>query len=98
MTVDLLQSVTGPLNQLLDLRSRAVSGRSIIFPHGNEGVQFVKTGNLLLARTVMLLLLAASRGCRYLLEQPGSSCLPVHPRFSWFVERVEVSHLQYFLG
>ena len=31
VAVDLLHSVIGPLNQLLDLRSRAVPGRSIIF-------------------------------------------------------------------
>ena len=77
----------------LQLRSRAVSGRTVIHPHGNVGYPFVAKGNLLLCRSIMLLLVAASRGCRFLLEQPGQSCLSLHPRWQWFVDRVSVALL-----
>ena len=70
-----------------------MSGRSIICPLGNQGIPFVAKGNLLLCRVMLLLVLAASKGCRYLLEQPGSSCLPYHPRWAWFVERVAAAGL-----
>ena len=78
---------------LLQLRSRATSGRSVICPEGNKGYTFVASGNLLLSRTMMLLLVASCRGCRFLLEQPGQSCMSLHPRWNWFVDRVSVAFL-----
>ena len=60
-------------------------------PEGNKGYEFVAAGNLLLIRRMMLLLVASSRGCRFLLEQPAQSCLSLHPRWDWFVDRVCVA-------
>ena len=72
-------------------RSRATSGRSVVCPHGNVGYGFVSVGNLLMVRTCMLLLLAGYRGARFLLEQPGSSCMAFMPRWDWLVDRMEVA-------
>ena len=66
----------------------------MIHPDGNVGYGFVSKGNLLLCRGVMLLLVAATRGCRFLLEQPGQSCLSLHRRWQWLVDRVPVAFLQ----
>ena len=79
------------------LRSRSVSGRSIIRPDGNQGYGFVKKGNLLLSRVILLLLLASAKGARWLLEQPANSCLPDCPRWTWFTDRVAALWLQFKL-
>ena len=74
-------------------RAAANHGRSLLFPEGNRGFQFVKTGNCLAARVGLLLrYIAASKGrpvsarariffCvgRWLMEQPAGSALPHHP-------------------
>ena len=73
------------------LRSRATSGRSAITPLGHCGFSFVSKGNLLLARVVLLLMVASFKKARWLLEQPQGSTMPEHPRWSWFVDRVPVS-------
>ena len=54
--------------------------RSIIYPEGNHGYKFIATGNLLGIRTVLLALLAASRGVRFLIEQPEGSAFELLPR------------------
>ena len=70
---------------LVTPRSRAVSGRSVIFPLGNKSYSFVDRGNLLLCRSMLLLMVCCAKGARFLLEQPGNSS---HPRWDWFAERV----------
>ena len=57
----------------LCLRSRATSGRSIVFPLGHKAYAFVQRGNLLLCRVVLLLMLCSYKKARFLLEQPAGS-------------------------
>lgn len=78
--------------------SRSTSGRTVIHPLGNRGLDFVSRGNLLLSRSVMLLLVATCKGCRFLLEQPAQSCLADLPRWSWFVDRVHVMRGYCYMG
>jgi len=62
-------------------------GRSILFPLGNENYEFVQQGNLLASRMTLLMLYSLAKTCRFLLEQPGGSALPLHPRVSSFFDR-----------
>lgn len=62
-------------------------GRSILFPLGNENYEFVAIGNLLASRMTLLMFYSLAKKCRFLLEQPGGSALPLHPRVSSFFER-----------
>ena len=45
--------------KLVWLRNRATSGRSCVNPLGNDSRPYVANGNLLAARTALLVLLAA---------------------------------------
>ena len=47
---------------------------------GNHGYKSIATENLLGIRTVLLALLAASRGVRFLIEQPEGSAFELLPR------------------
>ena len=76
------------------LRSSHTAGRDVFnFWLGNEGYDFVRTGNLLCSRLCLCLLICFARGCRFIVEQPEGSSLGNHPRFqeilkigtvSWF--------------
>ena len=79
------------LSSTLGLRSRATSGRSVVFPNGNTGYDFVATGNLLATRTILLLLLLSVKKVRWLLEQPANSAFPDLERWRWFLDRVTVA-------
>jgi hypothetical protein len=50
---------------------------------GNENYEFVRTGNLLASRSVLLLILAVCRGSRFILEQPANTIVSLHPRWNW---------------
>ena len=77
------------------LRSRDKNGRDIINPAGNTGYGFVHAGNVLLARTILIILVLCSRQCRWLLEQPSSSNILDTYAMQWLLERAPVSCLQY---
>ena len=84
-----------PLTTTLCPRSRFTSGRSVITPEGNTGYQFVREGNVLLGRVVLLVLVASSMGIRWLVEQPSNSILAELPRWRWLLNRVRVICLGY---
>ena len=65
------------------LRSRHTSGRSHLNPMGHRGYLFVRVGNILSGRTVVIALLAAWCGLRFLIEQPDGSFLEHLPRYQW---------------
>ena len=65
------------------LRSRHTSGRNCLTPYGNRGYLFVKVGNILSHRSLILVLLASWCGLRWLMEQPDGSYMPQLPRFQW---------------
>ncbi len=76
--VSVLRAISLPLSQL---RCRHTSGRSYLTPYGNCGYCFVRTGNVLSGRVVLLCILASYRGLRWLLEQPAGSFLEDLPRY-----------------
>ena len=65
------------------LRSRHTSGRTCLTPYGNQGYLFVKVGDILSHRFLILVLLASWCGLRWLMEQPDGSYMPQLPRFQW---------------
>jgi hypothetical protein len=60
--------------------NRATSRRTQNCPLGNPKEPSVRRANLLVVRWTLLVLLAVSRGCLWLCEQPMSSLMPEHPR------------------
>lgn len=59
------------------------SRRSPTTPWGRTDLKHVRTGNALVSRSVLLILLCYALGGCWLLEQPGSSVLPWYPRFEY---------------
>ena len=64
---------------------RSVSGRCSAFPLGYEWVPDVAWSNAMVARVVLLLTMLAAKKCAWMIEQPLSSVLYLHPRFQWFL-------------
>lgn len=74
-------------------RSRYTSGRTIFYPYGYRRHPFVEHGNILACRCVLLIVIAAWRKLRFVLEQPSNSFLPELPRFQWLLSVVKDSYL-----
>lgn len=74
------------LNQVNYLRSRGSTHRSPTKPLGRSDSQCVRLGNLLCARALIQVVLAASKGCWRVLEQPMSSVMEYHPLFQAVVK------------
>lgn len=64
------------------LRCLGTHQRSILFPLGNVGFRFVRCGNQLASRMVLVCAFALSKSLRILVEQPQHSSLELHPRFA----------------
>ena len=64
---------------------RSSSGRSSAFPLGYTWDGTVAWSNMMVSRVVILLLLLTAKGCAWMLEQPLSSVLFLHPRFQQFL-------------
>lgn len=69
------------LNLSIDLRARGSTQRSEALPMGDARSSAVHTGNVMVARCCLLILLAAARGVWIILEQPKGSLLQYHPAF-----------------
>ena len=60
---------------------RSTSMRTKWRPHGNTQLSFVRKGNIMLARQMLLFLVGSLRGGIVILEQPGNIIMPCHPLF-----------------
>ena len=65
--------------------NRGTARRSICTPLGDCSLDHVVTGNLLAARTALLVMVATWKMCCWIVEQPASSLLIDHPRFQELV-------------
>lgn len=63
------------------LRSRGTTKRSLTRPLGEESYPSVRLGNLLLARTLVILLVAHALKAFWIVEQPRGSLMEAHPLF-----------------
>lgn len=70
--------------------SSGTSRRSMAQPLGEVKYPSVALGNLLCARTLVVLLIAASLQCWWILEQPQGSWMEVHPLFQQVLRLMEV--------
>ena len=73
--------------------NRHTSKRSREAPLGDEEQPSVRRANLLVTRWTLLVLLAVSRGCVWLAEQPMSSLMPEHPRLKQVCELGQTPNL-----
>ena len=73
--------------------NRHTSKRSREAPLGDEGQPSVCRANLLVTRWTLLVLLAVSRGCLWLAEQPMSSLMLEHPRLKQVCELCQTPSL-----
>ena len=88
-------------------RCHHTSGRNTFRPYGNEEFIFVKTGNTLACRVVLMVILCSFMNLRWVVEQPSGSSMEYLPRYqelwslvtaprqinSWFVHCLGVSPL-----
>lgn len=65
------------------------SRRSAVTPWGNDFLQSVADGNMLMSRAVLLCLLVDTLGGVFVLEQPATSRIVWYPRFEWLHRQVE---------
>lgn len=70
------------------LRSRGSTGRSKGMPMGNPQSPSARMGNLLTARTMILMLVAAALNVWVILEQPSTSLMEYHVLFQRFLRLV----------
>lgn len=69
-------------------RSRSSTGRSRANPMGNTDYPSTRLGNLLAARTLILLWLCAAKSIWYIVEQPSSSLMQYHDLFQRFAKAI----------
>ena len=71
--------------------NRYTSGRSKAQALGDPSVKSVADGNLIVVRCMLLVLVLSTKGCKWALEQPGSSLMRSHPRFGQTVKLLGAS-------
>ena len=76
----------------------AKSLRSVAFPMGDEGREFVRLANIMVSRVVAILWILTKRGIWWLLEQPLTSLLVLHDRFQEFVKHNNVWRAFFYMG
>ena len=62
-------------------RCHHTSGRNTFRPYGNEDFTFVKTGNTLACRVVLMIILCCFMNLRWVLEHPSGSFMELLPRY-----------------
>ena len=70
--------------------SRGSTHRSVSNPLGRRDSDAVQIGNLLAARAICLLLIASATGIFWVMEQPGTSLMYLHPLFQRLLKLVDV--------
>ena len=80
------------------LRSRGSTLRSRTRPLGRKDSGAVRDGNVLAARALVLCILAAAKGCFWLLEQPASSIMELHPLFQAAIRLLGMHRLCIAMG
>lgn len=73
--------------------SRGSTGRSRSRPMGDLTCKSTRLGNLLCARTLVILWLCAAQSVWFVLEQPSSSLMELHCLFQRFIRRIPLRKL-----
>jgi hypothetical protein len=69
-------------------RNSGTSQRSASRPLGQEEYPSVWLGNVLAARTLIIIMIAHALGCFWVLEQPRGSMMELHPRFQEVLKNI----------
>lgn len=77
-----------------DVRSRGSTQRTRSRPLGRQDSEKVRQGNTMTARVMILCLLMSARSIWWLLEQPGSSIMELHPSFQSLLALIRVHKLR----
>ena len=80
------------------LRSRGSTKRSDSCPMGDLNSPAVRLGNLLTARTIVILMILAAQGVWFALEQPSSSLMEKHVLFQRLVGLVSIRRMSIKMG
>ena len=72
------------------VRSRGSTLRSACRPLGRSDSKKVHEGNVMTARVMVLMILAACKGCWSILEQPQSSLMSCHPTFQRMLKLLRI--------
>ena len=72
--------------------ARATTSRTWLLPRGDENVEAVWKGNIMAARTALLIVWAYARNLSFVVEQPHSSLLWRHPALRWVANVASENH------
>ena len=86
-TFKILKSTPHPMH---DLRNRGTTKRTEASPMGDESLNSVANGNIMVARCCILIFLCASRGIHWVLEHPKGSLLQEHVCFQLMMRKIPV--------
>ena len=78
--------------------SRGSTLRSVASPLGRSDSESVRIGNLLAARAIILLLIASAKSIFWILEQPGTSIMYLHPLFQRLIKLIPVQQFRMNMG
>ena len=79
-------------------RSRHTSGRTFFCPYGFWRHAFVRDGNVMAVRCVLLIVVAEFRKLSWILEQPSGSCMEELPRWQWLLSIIKVRFIPLYVG
>ena len=83
-----LTKVPWSIQPYRNLRNRGTSRRSSSRPMGEESYQSVRAGNVLTARTLIIMMICHALGCFWCLEQPKGSLMEELPVFQQFLKKI----------
>ena len=92
--ISLLQLLPGslvilaPVCSSFSFMSSSQNCRYLFMPEGNEGLGWVKAGNVMSVRVTLLCHLCAALGLVFIVEQPASGKFGLMPRWEYFCENV----------
>lgn len=75
---------------LFKLRNVGTSKRSTSRPFGEEKYSSVHMGNVLASRTLLLMMVAHTLGCVFILEQPKGSLMENLPTFQELLQKIPI--------
>ena len=77
------------MSTISKLRSRGSTLRTKLKPLGDKSRPSVALGNLLTSRAIVIIMIIAAKGCWWVLEQPSTSLMHLHPLFQAMLKLLE---------
>ena len=80
--------ILAPVCSSFSFMSSSQNCRYLFMPEGNQGLSWVKAGNVMSVRVTLLCYLCAALGLVFILEQPASGKFALMPRWEYFCQKV----------